>query len=125
VAATIHVRIAAQHGPTSSAAQLLSLCLEGLEENAATNTGVKKMFGVISGLMRRLGVVLPHREGSIPAEMSRSTSSNRRNTDLDILARSTSGVVTSPLVGLPGDMAWNGVTGIDGECAAATTRYGD
>lgn len=61
VAATIHVRIAAQRGSSSEAARSLGVCLEALEENAATNTGVRKMFSTISGLMGKLGVVLPSR----------------------------------------------------------------
>jgi len=37
----------------------LYTCLEALNENAATNPGVGKMYAVISGLMVRLGVTLP------------------------------------------------------------------
>ncbi len=60
VAATIHVRNAAQRGSQSEAGNLLSICLEGLKENSLTNTGVSKMYDIIRGLMRKLGVVLPH-----------------------------------------------------------------
>lgn len=59
VAATIHVRIAAQRGIQSEAARLLLVCLDGLRENAATNPGVKKMYTTVSGLMERLNVDLP------------------------------------------------------------------
>lgn len=59
MAATIHVRIAAQRGIQSEAARLLLVCLDGLRENAATNPGVKKMYTTVSGLMERLNVDLP------------------------------------------------------------------
>jgi hypothetical protein len=56
VAATIHVRIAAQRTLASEANQLLQTCIEGLGENSATNPGVMKMYQSISGLMTKLGV---------------------------------------------------------------------
>jgi len=56
VAATIHVRIAAQRTLNSEANQLLQACIEGLGENSATNPGVMKMYQSISGLMSKLGV---------------------------------------------------------------------
>jgi hypothetical protein len=68
VAATIHVRIAAQRGAGSEAARLLYTCLEALNENAATNPGVGKMYAVISALMARLGVTLPGTTESAHAE---------------------------------------------------------
>jgi hypothetical protein len=58
VASTIHVRIAAQRGPTSEASRLLGVCLEALQENGATNPGVQKMLGMIQALMGRMGVAL-------------------------------------------------------------------
>lgn len=56
VAATIHVRIAAQRGPACEAATLLGVCVQALEDNAATNPGVKKMRTTIQTLMQRLNV---------------------------------------------------------------------
>ena len=56
MAATIHVRIAAQRTLHSEANQLLQACIEGLGENSATNPGVMKMYQSISGLMSKLGV---------------------------------------------------------------------
>jgi hypothetical protein len=58
VAATIHVRIAAQRGTRCEAARLLETCLQALKENSATNPGVEKMYGVICKVMNRLNVVL-------------------------------------------------------------------
>ena len=59
VASTIHVRIASQRGPTSEASRLLGVCVEALQENGATNPGVKKMHQMIQSLMSRMGVLLP------------------------------------------------------------------
>lgn len=59
VAATIHVRIAAQRGSGSEAARLLLICLEAFKENAGTNPGVRKMYDTIVRLMDQLGVSLP------------------------------------------------------------------
>lgn len=56
VAATIHVRIAAQRTRSSEANHLLQSCIEGLGENSATNPGVMKMYQSISGLMTKLGI---------------------------------------------------------------------
>lgn len=56
VAATIHVRIAAQRGPTCEAATLLGICVQALEDNSATNPGVQKMRTTIQALMQRLNV---------------------------------------------------------------------
>ena len=56
MAATIHVRIAAQRTLHSEANHLLQACIEGLGENSATNPGVMKMYQSISGLMSKLGV---------------------------------------------------------------------
>jgi hypothetical protein len=56
VAATIHVRIAAQRGSPSNSASLLDVCLEALKDNSATNPGVKKMYQSIMTLMTRLNV---------------------------------------------------------------------
>lgn len=58
MAATIHVRIAAQRARSSEANHLLQTCIEGLGENSATNPGVMKMYQSISGLMTKLGVAL-------------------------------------------------------------------
>ena len=65
VAATIHVRIAAQRGAGSEAARLLHTCLQALNENAATNPGVGKMYAVICGVMARLGVVMPVTDNTV------------------------------------------------------------
>lgn len=66
VAATIHVRIAAQRGTGSEASRLLATCLQALDENAATNPGVGKMYAVICGVMTRLGVTLPTANNAHP-----------------------------------------------------------
>ena len=66
VAATIHVRIAAQRGTGSEASRLLSTCLQALNENAATNPGVGKMYAVICGVMTRLGVNIPAANNANP-----------------------------------------------------------
>lgn len=66
VAATIHVRIAAQRGAASEASRLLSTCLQALNENAATNPGVGKMYAVICGVMTRLGVNIPAANNANP-----------------------------------------------------------
>ena len=60
VASTIHVRMAAQGGTQSEASRLLAVCLENLQENSATNPGVRKMHGIICTLMEKLKVHLPN-----------------------------------------------------------------
>ena len=40
----------------SEAARSLAVCMEALEENAGTNTGVRKMFATITRLREKLGV---------------------------------------------------------------------
>ncbi|ORX37075.1 fungal-specific transcription factor domain-domain-containing protein [Kockovaella imperatae] len=71
VAATIHVRIASQRGPSCEAARLLGICLESLQENSATNPGVKKMHATILSLMDKLNV---HLAGTGNTELVGSTS---------------------------------------------------
>ena len=57
VAATIHVRMAAQRSHPEAPSQL-RVCLAALEENSVTNPGVKRMHRAITGLMSRLGVAI-------------------------------------------------------------------
>ncbi|KAL7420955.1 hypothetical protein Q5752_004909 [Cryptotrichosporon argae] len=82
VAATIHVRMAAQRGPQSEAGRLLSVCLEALQENAATNPGVRKMYATVCSLMVRLGVHL-----DVGSSVSENTALPS-DLDLDAIIRS-------------------------------------
>ncbi|CAK7210651.1 hypothetical protein SBRCBS47491_000847 [Sporothrix bragantina] len=56
VAATIHVRIAAQPGFATEAKEALAICLMVFDENSETNWAVKRARAVIGGLMQRMGV---------------------------------------------------------------------
>ncbi|CAK7231443.1 hypothetical protein SCUCBS95973_007918 [Sporothrix curviconia] len=56
VAATIHVRIAAQPGFATEAKEVLAICLMVFDENSETNWAVKRARAVIGGLMQRMGV---------------------------------------------------------------------
>jgi hypothetical protein len=59
VAATIHVRIAAQRGPGSAAHSSLSTCLAVFKKNQETNWAVRRAITVIQTLMKRMNVSLP------------------------------------------------------------------
>jgi hypothetical protein len=61
VAATIHVRIAAQREPDSNAHIALRTCLEVFEKNQETNWAVRRAKLVILNLMKRVGVSLASR----------------------------------------------------------------
>ncbi|CAK7237337.1 hypothetical protein SBRCBS47491_009941 [Sporothrix bragantina] len=56
VAATIHVRIAAQPGFVTKAKKALAICLMVFDENSGTNWAVKRARAVIGGLMHRMDV---------------------------------------------------------------------
>lgn len=58
VAATIHVRIAAQSGAGSDAHIALQHCLNVFDENMETNSAVRRAKVVIVNLMKRMGVTL-------------------------------------------------------------------
>ncbi|OAA58925.1 Transcription factor [Niveomyces insectorum RCEF 264] len=58
VAATIHVRIAAQPGFAAEAKEALAVCLMVFDENFGTNWAVKRARAVIGGLMQRMGVTV-------------------------------------------------------------------
>ena len=58
VAATIHVRIAAQRGPGSDAHTALKTCLWIFDENQETNWAVRRAKLVIVNLMKRMRVTL-------------------------------------------------------------------
>jgi hypothetical protein len=60
VAATIHVRIAAQRQPHSEAHASLQTCLAVFEKNQLTNSAVEKAASVIEKLKTKLGVDLDH-----------------------------------------------------------------
>jgi hypothetical protein len=60
VAATIHVRIAAQRGPGSEAHACLQTCLSVFQKNQQTNWAVKKAKIVIENLMKKMGVDLAY-----------------------------------------------------------------
>lgn len=56
VAATIHVRVAAQLEVSSNAHSMLQFCLYVFDQNRETNSAVKRAELVIGNLMRRMGV---------------------------------------------------------------------
>lgn len=58
VAATIHVRVAAQMSQHSSAHSMLATCLNVFEQNRETNWAVKRAETVISHLMNSMNVTL-------------------------------------------------------------------
>lgn len=61
VAATIHVRIAAQREPDSNAHVALRTCLEVFNKNQETNWAVRRAKLVILNLMKRVGVDLANK----------------------------------------------------------------
>lgn len=56
VAATIHVRVAAQLEAPSHAHSMLQFCLYVFEQNRETNSAVKRAELVVGNLMKRMGV---------------------------------------------------------------------
>lgn len=95
VAATIHVRIAAQRGPHSEAHASLQACLAVFQKNQLTNSAVKKARLVIEKLMSKMGIDLVYHarqaEGVESLQLSQlQTVSTHLNTartpDLDIEA---------------------------------------
>lgn len=56
VAATIHVRVAAQLEPSSNAHAMLQFCLCVFDQNRETNSAVKRAELVIHDLIKRMGV---------------------------------------------------------------------
>jgi hypothetical protein len=60
VAATIHVRIAAQRQPRSEAHASLQTCLAVFEKNQMTNSAVQKAASVIKKLIKKMGVDLDY-----------------------------------------------------------------
>lgn len=91
VAATIHVRIAAQRTRTSEANHLLHSCIEGLGENTATNPGVMRMYQSISGLMTKLGVTFGDNQTTpsfeLHDEQPQTQGSMEGGLDLDAIIR--------------------------------------
>lgn len=83
VAATIHVRIAAQRARSSEANHLLQTCIEGLSENSATNPGVMKMYQSVSGLMTKLGVTTLHDNHSTSSMSVPDDRNNQTQASLD------------------------------------------
>jgi len=57
VAATIHVRIAAQKGPGSEAQRNLEFCLAVFQDNQETNSAVRRANMIVQNLMKTLGVI--------------------------------------------------------------------
>ncbi|KAH8423209.1 uncharacterized protein LDX57_000963 [Aspergillus melleus] len=62
VAATIHVRVAAQRDDGSRAHARLRTCIEIFQKNLETNWAVRRAQKVILGLMDRMGVVLDNHQ---------------------------------------------------------------
>lgn len=56
VAATVHVRIAAQRTPRSSAHRNLAICLEVFSLNEGTNWAARRAKSIVLGLMQKLEV---------------------------------------------------------------------
>jgi hypothetical protein len=64
---------------------LVGVCLKALEDNSATNPGVKKMYQSIMSLMSRLGVEV---EEAHPADGLLSMTTSWSDVDLDAIIRS-------------------------------------
>jgi hypothetical protein len=64
VAATIHVRIAAQRDSGSEAHASLATCLSVFDKNQETNWAVRRAKTVILNLMKRMNVTLPEESNS-------------------------------------------------------------
>jgi len=58
VSATIHVRIAAQRGPSSEAHKCLATCLTVLQLNQGTNSAAERANTIVEGLMKKLNVTV-------------------------------------------------------------------
>lgn len=84
IAATIMVRTAAQQGPSSAASKCLKICIDGLTENAAVNTGARKTLAIIQGLVQRLNVSLPGEDEIAPLPSFGLALPSRSDTSVDI-----------------------------------------
>ncbi len=74
VAATIHVRIAAQRESGSEAHAGLSTCLSVFEKNQETNWAVRRARTVILNLMKRMNVTIPQENTIHGLDISKSIS---------------------------------------------------
>lgn len=77
VSATIHVRVAAQRGPSSDPHRMLSTCLAVLRENQGTNWAAKKATLIVEGLMKKLKVDVLQIEDDL--EVDEAIDSSRAN----------------------------------------------
>jgi hypothetical protein len=74
VAATIHVRIAAQRESGSEAHAGLSTCLLVFEKNQETNRAVRRARTVILNLMKRMNVTIPKESNIHDLDIDNGTS---------------------------------------------------
>jgi hypothetical protein len=77
VAATIHARIAAKRGADSHAHTNLVACLAIFRENQETNWAVRRAYGVVQNLVKRLGLEVPDLEKANASTNSADTVSTQ------------------------------------------------
>ena len=96
VAATIHVRIAAQREPGSDAHASLSTCLYVFNKNQETNWAVRRARTVILNLMKRMNVTL--REEDILQGNNTSGNANLRSNGGSFEQASTQAARINPVL---------------------------
>jgi len=99
VAATIHVRIAAQKDVNSEAHTYLAACLKVFKQNQETNAAVRRAHAVINNLMKKLKVDIHDDEHAGLGEIVRSNESTQRM-----------GPAGDPHTARTAPMAWNRAT---------------